>query len=326
MERKAENNERPRDATENPHSTGIQRVLESMAEFRDDPFKGSVERRVLADALAPSDMEILAGKDALQRAGVPADEIDLLMVYSQLPDYLTVSTAVRVHEGLGLPARCFTTSVESACNSFMQQLEMASLMIESGRVKRALLIQSTAISRAVRPEDQHSVWFGDCATAVVVGPVSEGRGLLGTAHRTDGSFYRALVTGCPGKHWWEGHPFVYNEDSAAARRMLLAIADVGKEVVDDALGQIGMAADQVDFYATHQSTLWFRKVTQEHLGLTHAQSFDTFRWTASVAACSVPLMMGMGEREGVLRDGHTVAMYSGGGGITYSGAILRWGK
>ncbi len=309
-----------------PKTAAVTQTLKTMEDFRDDPFKGARERRVMPEGMLSSDMEVHAGEDALRTADVRPDQIDALFVYSQLPDYLTTANHALVHARLGLRPDCFTIAVDSACNSFLSQLELAEGLIRTGRVRRALLIQSSGILRACKAEDEHSAWFGDGATAQVVGTVSPGKGLLGRAHRTDGTFHSALVTGHPGKRWWDGIPFVYNPDRALARKMLVSISDLAKEVIGGALADAGLRAEDVDFYATHQSTHWFRKATQESVGLTRAKSVDTFAWTGSLATCNVPFVMALGEREGLLKDGDLVAMYSGGGGITYSGAILRWGR
>ncbi len=305
---------------------GARRTLAAMASFRDDPFKGAVERRIMAEGANSSDMELAACRDAISRSGVLVEDINLLLVFSQLPDFLLVPNAALLHKALGLPRACFAMDTQAACNSFMAQFALAEQMIKSGQAKNALLVQSSSVSRLCRPEDHHAVWFGDAATAVVVGPVSEGKGSLAWSHRVDGSFHKALMVGAPDKQWWDADRLVvYNHDRQAARNMLLLIADLAKEVVDDALGKAELGPLDVDFYATHQSTLWFRQVTQDYMGLSNAKSFDSFSWTGSLAASNIPFMLGMAEREGVLRNGQLVATYSGGSGITWSGNVLRWG-
>ncbi len=326
-EKLAQNLARPQSADDTFLTEGIRRTLGGMSEFGDDPFKGAVERRIMPEGMSSSDMETYAGQDAIDRLGISPDEIGLLLVFSQLPDYITIPTAPAVHRNLNLPADCITLSTEAACNSFLMQYTFAEQMIKGGKARYALIIQSAAILRACKPEDHFTVWFGDGATAAILGPVSPGKGLLAESHRTDGSYYRALVTGCPGKSWYNAdRPFLHTEDTKAARKMLLSICDMGKEVLDDAIAKAGMKPEDIQFYATHQSTHWFRKVTQEYIGLKKAKSFDSFSWTGSLAASNVPFMMAMGEREGLLNDNDIVAMFSGGGGLTYSGIVLRWGQ
>ncbi len=327
--RQAKNLARAEREHADPLTDGARQTFSGMADWADDPFKGAVERRVMPAGMKPSDMEVAAAEDALARAGVKREEIDLLFVFSQVPDQLIISNATRVHERLGLPRNCFSMSTDSACNAFVQQMTLAEQMIRGGRARYALLVQSAAVGHLCRPEDPHSAWMGDAATAVVVGPVSEGRGILGTSHKTDGSFHDALIVGSPGKLWYQakGEPlYLYTPDRDAARRMLMAIADLAKDGVEDALKDAGLRHDDVDFYATHQSTRWFRQVTQAHIGIHRARTFDSFAWTGSLAACNIPFMLGMGEREGLLAAGHVAALHTGGSGITWSGMVIRWGR
>ena len=306
---------------------GARLTREAMFQHRNDVFAGGLERRVMGKGESPSDMEFTAAEDAIARAGVSKNDIDLMLVYSQLPDFLVSPQATLLHERLGLKPECLVFDTQGVCNSFFQQLEVARQFIANGAIKNALLIQSSAFAHICRPEDHHSVLFGDGATAEVVGAVSDGRGVLSTAHLANGKFYRAVVAGCPNKQWWDASEiYLYNEDRVRARNMLLLIADMAKEVLDISISRACVKPENVDFYATHQSTLWFREVTQKYVGLAHAKSFDSYAWTASLGASNVPFMLGMGEREGLLRDGDLVAMYGGGGGITYSSAMLRWGR
>lgn len=311
-----------------PESDGARRILAAMAELKGDPFRGARERRIMPREMKSSDMEAEAVKDALGRSGVSGRRVGLLLTNSQLPDHLGVANAPLVHRKLDLAAGCLAFGTEAACNSFLTQLHVAAPLVASGAVEAAVLVQSSGYAHLARMEDAHSPWFGDGATAVVLGRVADGFGVLAEAHRTDGALFEALVTGCPGSTWHSNPDrgvLLYVQDHLAARKMLLDLADNGKEVVGEALGKAGLSAGQIDFYASHQATAWFRQATQEYLGLQSARSFDSFSWTGSLAAANIPFTLAMAEREGMLRGGHLVAAYSGGSGVTYSSTILRWG-
>jgi 3-oxoacyl-[acyl-carrier-protein] synthase-3 len=273
-----------------------------------------------------SDMEAAACRDALARSNIEPGEIGLLLTNSQLPDYLGIATAPILHRKLGLATRCLTMGTEAACNSFLTQVATAEQMIRSGQIRYALLVQSSGYLHLARTEDPHSPWFGDAATAVVLGPVAPGSGVLGRAHFTDGTLFDALVIGCPSRRWYSPEPVVlYVENPGAARKMVMRIADMGRQAVEEALRQAGARLDEVNFYACHQATHWFRRATQEYIGLTQARSFDSFPWTASLGASNIPFVLGMAEREGLLKAGDLVATYSGGSGVTWSSVVLRWG-
>jgi 3-oxoacyl-[acyl-carrier-protein] synthase-3 len=271
-------------------------------------------------------METLAAREALERASSRPEDIDLLLVYSACPDYLAPTNAPRVHHALGLSRRCLTLGADAACNSFLTQLEVAAAMIASGACRKALIVQSVAFSRLLPIDLPHSAWFGDGATAAVVGKVSEGHGIIGRCHNTDGTNNRAIVIGVPGKHYTAlGQTFIYPGELRDTANMVLSTVDRGKEAITAALAQAAVGPHQVEFFAGHQGMVWLREVIQAHAGLVNARAIDTFKGFANLSAANLPLILAMGERDGLLRPGQCVAAFSGGAGEVWSSMILRWG-
>ncbi len=307
-------------------STGQQLVVEAVIEAAAEPFQGALERRIAPDEATASELEIAAAEDAIARSGVDAADIDMVLGFSLVPDYITVPNACIVHEALGLPEQCLTMGTEAACNAFNQQLDLAATFIEAGRARFVLLSQSNLLRRIIPSEAPYSPWFGDGATAVVVGPVSESRGLQGRYHLTDGSYARAMVGGVPGGRWYDGPTTWHAEDRDQATRMLLNVPDHGKQAVNGALSDAGLTPRDVNFFASHQATGWFRPLAQRFVGLDRARSVDTFATAGSLSSANVPLVLATAERQGLLHDGDVIATYSGGSGITWSSMILRWGR
>jgi 3-oxoacyl-[acyl-carrier-protein] synthase-3 len=304
---------------------GAQRVVQAMLELKSDPFEGSLERRVLEPGRTAADMEIAAAEDALSRAGIDRGQIDFLLVQSTTPNFVHVSNACLIHRTLGLPARCFSLATEGMCNAFLQQLALAEGLMRGG-ARHGLLIQSSHMSPLVQQEDPFSAWFGDGSTAVVVGPAADGYGLLGQDHLTDGSIYASVVSGVPGRRWYdEGAVRVYLESAALARRMFMMIPEQAKLLMDNALARAGHSSDDVTFWACHQGTAWLPRVTQEFIGLPRARRIDTFSWAGSLTGSNIPLVLSLGEREGQLRPGDLVGLFAGAAGMTGTGMVLRWG-
>lgn len=305
---------------------GARIVLSCMAEHRGDVFRGARERRVMAEHMRTSDMEIAAGKEALSNAGTAPEEIDLLLTSTNVPDHQMVMNSPRVHHELGLARGCFSLQVDAVCNGFLMQLELARTMIAAGRAKKALLVQSAATSRFMNVEDPMSAWFGDAATAVVVGPVGEGYGILGARHETDGRFLDGPVAGVPGANWYEGQVRTFVKDEARARSLLMVTLNQSKVLINGALQEAGFSAPDVDFYAAHQGFAWLRKATQKLSRLSNARTVDTFPFAASVLGCNIPLVLAAGTREGLLKDGDLVASFSGATGAVLSAMVFRWGR
>lgn len=308
-------------------SPGARKVLAAIESLGEDIYQGSQERRIMPDEMRTSEMEIAAAKDALAKSAADPSDIGLVLGHSHVPDFIGTPDACTVHRALGLPAQCITLSADGSFNSFLLQLSLARAMISSGAVKLALLLQSSTSSRLVQPDDPSSLVFGDAATAVIVGPVRSGRGILAASHWTDGSLDRTVVCGVPGRRWYEeGRNHLYIEDVGQSRRMILTLADCAEQAVGAALTEAKLTPEDIAYFASHQGTSWLHQVAKEHVGLGHARSVDTFRRTASVGSCNVPLTLREGMEKGLLADGDAAVLFSGGSGITWSSVVLRWGR
>lgn len=310
-----------------PSTPGARMVEEAMTALRNDPFHGAEARRVLDPAMKASDMELAAAKNAIADAGIDPAEIGLVLCNTVAPDYLVTNNAPLLHHNLGLRPECLAMSTEAGCNAYITQLSLARAMLADGRIKYALLVQSCNVTQLLRKEDPLSAWFGDGCAATILGPVAEGRGILAHAHRTRGEFHRAIVASVPDGNWYgEGKVEMYSADHRAAKVSFLGIADYAAEVADETFANAGLSPQDVDYYAPHQPTRWFRDVTTRHLKLTKARSVETFAWAGSMFGANIPVGLDVGRKEGLLREGDLVFMFAGGAGLTYSSLLMRWGR
>jgi 3-oxoacyl-[acyl-carrier-protein] synthase III len=311
-----------------PAKTDGQRaVLAAIGEYRHDPFYGAVQRHIAPDDMMPSDMEVLAARDALEKTGIQAAQVDIILSASVVPDHLMTPNACAVHRKLGLPRRCFATNIDAACNGFGLQVTLAEQMIRGGQATYALLVQSILGPRMIPAESPSAAWFGDGATAVILGPTNKGRGILSRTTLTDGTTHDAIVAGVPGQRWYEeGRSWWYSRDIGLAKQVILNVADYGREAVNAALEKAGIPADEISYYASHQATAWFTRATQDFIGLKKARSLSTFQKAGNLSACNVPLALAEGEKNGLLKPGDMVATYGGGSGMTWSSLIMRWGN
>jgi 3-oxoacyl-[acyl-carrier-protein] synthase-3 len=309
-------------------TSGARRTLAAMAEFASDPFRGSIERRIMAADMTAAEMEAIAAREAMNRAGVRPDEIDVILSQTPVPDHLMVNNACVTHRLLDLPRRCLAIGTEGACNAFALHMSIAEGLVASGRARNVLSVHSSAITRVHGPTEPHSAWWGDGAAAAVIGPVSAGKGLLTSVHHADGNQCDALVLGTgPDKRWWEeGAITTHSVNREATRNMLFGMVDRGGTAIKEALSGAGLAPSQVDFYASHQSTPWLTRETKAEAGLDRAKTIITFPYLANMNSVNVPFILAAGEREGLIGDGSIVATFSGGLGETWSSMVLRWGR
>ena len=308
-------------------SEGARLVAAAMAGQGKEPFQGWRERHVMPQSMTSLDMETLAAEEAITRAAVPRSEIDAIFTQTMVPDVLFGNTACELHARLGLHRRCLSTQIDGAAFSFLTQLTLAEQLIAAGRARYVLIVQSCAVTRLLDRGDPISPFFGDGASAAIVGPVTSGRGILGFVQRTDGRFPRTLVASVRGGRWYdEGHVVLHTAAPDQVRQMLLEILDHGRDVIDDVLRAGERCAGDVDVFISHQGMPWLRRAVQEHAGLAGARSVETFSWAGNLFAVNLPLGLATAEREGALGDGDLVLTFGGGTGQTVGAALMRWGR
>lgn len=302
------------------------RIVAAMAGQRHDPFQGTRRRHILDASQTSTDLEAAAGLDAIARAGIRSEEIDVLLTHTVAPQYLLTNSAAKLHLRLGLKPECFALQVEAAAYAFLSQLEIAAAMISAGKARYALLVQSSAATQLVEPTSALSPIFGDAATAVLVGPV-ETAGLLASNHFADGRYPDTLVAGVPGHSWYaSGRSVIHMADPVGMRDVLLQTVDLCERSVTDVLGRAKLAPERVDFFCIHQGTAWLREIAQAQCGMAHARSIETFAETGYIFGAIMPYALRTAEDRGLLSAGDHVVLFGGGTGMTFGAAVLQWGR
>jgi 3-oxoacyl-[acyl-carrier-protein] synthase-3 len=309
-----------------PTTEGAERVLAAMRQQAADPFQGAVKRHVLAEDRDVLDMEEAAARAALVDARINAGDIDLLLGYTLVPEYLLSNPSAALHERLGLPRACLTMQADAAAFSFLGQLSLAEAMIRSGRARHALLVQSSIATRLVEREDPQSVLVGDGASAIVLGPVADDYGIEATVAFTDGRYPKTVVASVPGRSWYaDGRALMHVADWRQMNEVFLSTAEVCKQSVQAVLQRAGREPRQVDFLCIYQGTPWLRQVVQDYSGLAHARIYDSFAELGYLSAVMLPANLKLARDNNLLAKGDLVLMTGGGTGMTYGATLLRWG-
>jgi 3-oxoacyl-[acyl-carrier-protein] synthase-3 len=118
---------------------------------------------------------------------------------------------------------------------------------------------------------------------------------------------------------------IHVADPVQMRDVFLSTADVCKESIDAALATAGLTVRDVGFFAMHQGTPWLRRVVQDHAGLGHARSIESFADPGYLFAAILPAGLALGEAAGLLTDGDIVLATGGGPGMTFGSLVMRWG-
>lgn len=294
---------------------------EEMEPYLGDPFRGAVERRILADGETGSMLEVRAARRALELARWDPGEVDLLLVSSFLPDRLGPGNAAYVVRDLGL--RCPGINLESACSSTLVSLNTAVGLISAGHYRNALVVASCSYSRLAPPEDTLSWFMGDGAGALLVGEVPDEQGWVAahTVHTaaTCGTFRLDLVV---------DEALGPVPRMAASKDTARIINETGepymRQACGEALERAGIGIEDVACVVVNTPTAWYAEFTARVLGLPRDRIVSTYDRFANTGTALLPMNLVESVRQGKLRPGDWVLMYAVGSVSTAVATVMRW--
>jgi 3-oxoacyl-[acyl-carrier-protein] synthase-3 len=258
-----------------------------------------------------SELAVVAGRQALERAGRDPGEIDLLVLATTTPDAVVPGTSATVQDALGLGGGAF--DLNAACSGFVYALVVAHGMALAG-ARRILVIGSDTLSRITDWDDRTlAVIVGDGAGAVVL-ETTDGPGeLLAWDLGADGSLRHLLKCDTGGYLFMNGREIF--------RHAVRAVVDSSLA----ALGRAGMEPSDVDLFVPHQANARIISAARERLGIPAERCVVTIDRYGNTSSASVPLALADALETGLLQPGARVLMSGFGGGMTWASAVLRWG-
>jgi 3-oxoacyl-[acyl-carrier-protein] synthase-3 len=261
-----------------------------------------------------SDFAARAGRAALERAGVAAAQLDLVLVATSSADEITPNAAPLVAELVGARgAGAF--DVGAACTGWLGAVAMACGQIESGRAGHALVVGADFLSRFLDREDRDTLpLFADGAGAAVISAAAPGMdGTIGPiALHSDGSGAELIRLERGGRIRMQGP-----ETFRAAVRTL-------SEVTLEAVKLAGRTLADIDVFAYHQANSRIIRAVGQRLELPGERVLDYVSRFANSSTATLPIALSVAEREGRLRPGDLVLLAAFGGGFTWGGTVVRW--
>lgn len=274
---------------------------------------GIEERRISSDDVNSSDMAYEAAMKALENANISAEEIDMILVATVTPDQPFPSIACMIQDKLGAK-KAAAMDVSAACSGFMYGIVTAKQFIESGSYKYVLVVGVEKLSKITNWDDRNTaVLFGDGAGAVVLGPVSEGRGILAFELGADGS---------GGKHLFQEKEFITMNGREVYK---FAVRQMGESSVN-VLEKAGLSKEDVDFLIPHQANIRIMESARQRLELPVEKMSKTIHKYGNTSSASIPISIVEEVEAGKIKDDDVIVLVGFGGGLTWGAIALRWGK
>lgn len=289
---------------------------------------GIKERRICALDEAASDLSVWASVEALDRSGLSASEVDLVVVATVSGDFGFPATASLVQEAIGAH-RAAAFDLNAACAGFIYGLSTAGAYIESGHAQTVLVVGVDTLSKFVDWSDRSTcVLFGDAAGAVVLqGEAGSERGLIHTVLFSDGSgAAHIIMPGGGSRHPYgtiqpPGQPLFINMNGNETYRFAVnALGDACCRVLE----QAGMTASDVDLFVPHQANIRIIESAAEKVGLPPEKVFLNISKYGNTSAGSIPLGLYEAERDGKLKKGDVVMTVGFGAGLVWGANLIRW--
>lgn len=304
--------------------------LEQMVETSDEWIQtrtGIKERRILKDDdKATVFMGARAAREALERSGTDASEIDAIVVGTVTPDYLFPATACLIQNEIGAE-NAFGFDLSAACSGFLYSLTTGANFIESGRAEKVLVIGTDKMSSIVDYTDRTTcILFGDGAGAVLLEASNDETGIIDYVHHTEGDMENSLIQEAGGslnpateqtvadkKH------FVKQDGRAVFKKAIVGMADVSAEVME----RNNLTFDDVDWMVPHQANRRIIEAAAERMGLPPEKVMINIGEYANTTSGTIPLCLY--DWKDQLNYGDNLILTAFGGGFTWGAIYLKWG-
>ena len=305
--------------------------LEKLVETSDEWIlqrTGIKERHVVDPGVATSDLAKEASVEAIRRAGLTPDDIDVIIVGTVTPDTLFPSTACLLQHKIGA-SHAWGFDVSAACSAFAYSLTVGSQLIAARSVRYALIVGADVMSSIIDYTDRTTcVLFGDGAGAVVLGPSENNEfGVLDFAHEIDGSGGSALCMPAGGSLRPATHDTVdqrmhfVKQDGPSVFKF--AVRRTG-DLCDRLLKRNNVTADDIDLFVSHQANRRIIEAVAGRVGIDPSKVIINIERFGNTTAGTIPLALNDAVESGRLKKGDLVLLASVGAGFTVGGVLLRW--
>lgn len=287
---------------------------------------GIKTRHILKDPdKATSFMGAEAVKDLLEKTGVNADEIDLVICATVTPDMFFPSTGNMIAYKSGCK-NAFAFDMSAACSGFLFALATGSKYIETGSCKKVIVVGADKMSSIVDYTDRKTCpIFGDGAGAVLLEPNTEGLGIIDHILHSDGSGEKHLYMKAGGSL----HPAtietvqnnwhtITQEGQAVFKAAVSNMADVAVEMMH----KHHLTADDIRFLVPHQANLRIIEATAHRMGLDKDKCMINIDKFGNTTAATLPLCLW--DYESRLKKGDNLILAAFGGGFTWGSMFVKW--
>ncbi|EGQ3275949.1 ketoacyl-ACP synthase III [Staphylococcus pseudintermedius] len=276
---------------------------------------GIKERRWADENQDTSDLAYEASIRAIEDAGIDAQDIDMVIVATSTGDHRFPTVANMLQQRLGL-GKVASMDQLAACSGFMYGIVTARSFVLSGEYQNVLVVGADKLSKITDLNDRSTaILFGDGAGAVIIGEVSENRGILS---------YELGSDGVGGKYLYQDQET--NFIRMNGREVFKFAVRVMGESSQRAVEKANLGPDDINMFIPHQANIRIMESARQRLNLPKEKMSVSVDKYGNTSAASIPLSVKQELENGRIKDGDVVVFVGFGGGLTWGSIVIRWGK
>ena len=287
---------------------------------------GIYERRILkGENQGTSVMAVEAAKGLLQKRGIDAMELDLIICATTTPDMQFPATANIISDLIGAK-NAFGYDISAACSGFIYSLVTASKFIETGAYKKVMVIGADKMSSIIDYTDRKTcVIFGDGAGAVLLEPNEEGNGIMDSILHADGAGRAYLHQKAGGSAMpatietvSARQHYVHQEGQAVFKFAVTNMAEVSAQIME----RNNLTAADVSWLVPHQANLRIIEATANRMGVGLDKVTINIQKYGNTTNGTIPLCLW--EWENQFKKGDNIVLAAFGGGFTWGSVLIKW--
>lgn len=288
---------------------------------------GIVARRVASPDQQCSDLAVLAAREAMQQANVKEAQVDLLIFAAAGQDLIEPATAHIVQHKLG--TNCQVLDVKNACNSFLNGLQVAAALIQTGAASTALVVTGEICSRAVRWDvrdaDEFRRYFpsytmGDAGAAAVLTTATDGRGVRYSKFAARSAHWPLATIPYGGSMHPRGDEFAYlHGDGPALKDAFVAN---GPDILHEMMLDAQVTFDDIDHIFVHQVGVPYHAEMLAATGIPTQKVRGTVSEYGNIASATIPVAHALAVEDGTVQGGDRVMWLGMASGISVALFIL----
>ncbi len=288
---------------------------------------GIVQRHIVSEEEASSDISTRIATSLLEKSGISADGIDLIIVGTVTPDHFTPSTAALVQKNIGAK-NAWGFDLSAACSGFLYGLETGANFIASGKHKKVMVIGVDTMTSILDFKDRDTcVIFGDGGGGVILEPASNGAGIVDSILHMDGSGGDYLIMPGGGsripatlKSVGDKQHYIKQDGKTVFKYAVKGMADVSEKI----LSRNNLTGDDIALFIPHQANKRIIESAAERCGISEEKVLINIDQYGNTTAGTIPIALNEAFSDKRIKDGDYVLLAAFGAGFTWGSILIKW--